>query len=56
MCNLGYEENIYPYLNKFINISFYFEKQKNNKSDMISIVPKNNLIDVNMDSLINSEF
>ena len=53
ICNLGYEENTYPYLNKLINISFYFEKQKNIKSDMISIVPKNNLIDINMDSLIN---
>ena len=53
VCNLGYEENTYPYLNKLINISFYFEKQKNNKSDIISIIPKNNLIDVNMDSLIN---
>ena len=51
--NLGYEENTYPYLNKLINISFYFEKQKNRNSDMISIVPKNNLIDSNIDSIIN---
>lgn len=53
ICNLGYEENTYPYLNKLINISFYFEKQKNNKLDIINITPKNNLIDTNMDSIIN---
>ena len=51
--NLGYEENTYPYLNKLINISFYFEKQKNSKSDMITIIPKNNLIDSNIDTIIN---
>ena len=51
--NLGYEENTYPYLNKLINISFYFEKQKSSKSDMITIVPKNNLIDSNIDTIIN---
>ena len=51
--NLGYEENSYPYLNKLINVSFYFEKQKNYKSDMITVIPKNNLIDTNMDSIIN---
>ena len=53
ICNLGYEENTYPYLNKLINISFYFEKQKNTKPDMISVFPKNNLTDTNMDSIIN---
>ena len=53
MCNLGYEENTYPYLNRFFSISFYFEKQKGNKNDIISITPKNNLIDANMDSIIN---
>ena len=52
MSNLGYEENTYPYLNKLINVSFYFEK-KNNKSDIISITPKNNLIESNIDSIIN---
>ena len=51
--SLGYEENTYPYLNKLINISFYFEKQKNSKSDMITIIPKNNLIDSNIDTIIN---
>ena len=53
ICNLGYEENTYPYLNKLINISFYFEKHKTIKSDMISVIPKYNLIDANMDSIIN---
>ena len=53
MFNLGYEENTYPYLNRFFSISFYFEKQKGNKNDIISITPKNNLIDANMDSIIN---
>ena len=52
MSNLGYEENTYPYLNKLINVSFYFEK-KNNKSYIISITPKNNLIESNIDSIIN---
>ena len=53
MVNLGYEENTYPYLHKLINVSFYFEKQKNNTSDMITVIPKNNLIDANIDSIIN---
>ena len=54
MCNLGYEENTYPYLYRFIGVSFYFEKQKgNNKPDIITVTPKNNLIDANMDSIIN---
>ena len=53
MCNLGYEENTYPYLNRFISVSFYFEKTKANKSDVITVTPKNNLVDANMDSIIN---
>ena len=53
MFNLGYEENTYPYLNRFIAISFYFEKQKGNKTDLITVTPKNNLIDSNIDSIIN---
>ena len=53
MLNLGYEENTYPYLNRFLSISFYFEKQKGNKPDIITVTPKNNLIDSNMDSVIN---
>ena len=32
---------------------FFFEKQKNNTSDMITVIPKNNLIDANIDSIIN---
>ena len=53
ICNLGYEENTYPHLHKLINVSFYFEKHKIIKSDMITVIPKNNLIDANMDSIIN---
>ena len=54
MFNLGYEDNTYPYLNRFVAISFYFEKQKNsNKPDLITVTPKNNLIDTNIDSIIN---
>ena len=53
MCNLGYEENTYPYLYRFVGISFYFEKQKGNKQDIITVTPKNNLVDANMDSIIN---
>ena len=53
MYNLGYEENTYPYLNRFISVSFYFEKQKVVKSDIVTITPKNNLVDVNMDSIVN---
>ena len=53
MFNLGYEENTYPYLNRFVAVSFYFEKQKGNKPDIITITPKNNLIDYNIDSIIN---
>ena len=53
MCNLGYEENTYPYLNRLITFSFYFEKTKGNKSDIITVTPKNNLIDTNIDSIIN---
>ena len=53
MSNLGYEENTYPYLNRFVSVSFYFEKNKGVKSDIITVSPKNNLIDANMDSIIN---
>ena len=54
MINLGYEENTYPYLNRFVAISFYFEKQKNsNKPDVVTVTPRNNLIDTNIDSIIN---
>ena len=53
MYNLGYEENTYPYLNRFFAISFYFDKQKINKSDIVTVTPKNNLIDANMDSIVN---
>ena len=47
------EENTYPYLNRFVAVSFYFEKQKSNKPDIITITPKNNLVDYNIDSIIN---
>ena len=54
MQNLGYENNSYPYLSRFFGISFFFGKFKfNHEKDTISIIPKNNLVDTNMDSIIN---
>ena len=52
--NLGYENNSYPYLSRFFGISFFFGKFKlHNEKDSITIIPKNNLVDTNMDSIIN---
>ena len=52
--NLGYENNSYPYLSRFFGISFFFGKfRAHNEKDSITIVPKNNLVDTNMDSIIN---
>ena len=54
MQNLGYENNTYPYLSRFIGVSFYFGKFKfHNDKDSITITPKNNLVDTNMDSFVN---
>ena len=54
MQNLGYENNSYPYLSRFFGISFFFGKFKfNHEKDSITIIPKNNLVDNNMDSIIN---
>ena len=54
MQNLGYENNNYPYLSRFFGISFYFGKFRiHHDKDSITIIPKNNLVDTNMDSIIN---
>ena len=55
MQNLGYENNTYPYLSRFIGVSFYFRKFNNNNyvKNIIKIIPKNNLLDTNMDKYIN---
>ena len=54
MQNLGYENNTYPYLSRFIGVSFYFGKFKNHSDkDIIKITPKNNLLDSNMDKYVN---
>ena len=52
--NLGYENNSYPYLSRYFGISFFFGKFKfDHEKDSITIIPKNNLVDNNMDSIIN---
>ena len=54
MQNLGYENNTFPYLSRFIGVSFYFGQFINsNEKDIIKIIPKNNLLDTNMDKFIN---
>ena len=54
MQNLGYENNTYPYLNRFFGISFFFGRFKfHHEKDSITIIPKNNLVDTNMDSIVN---
>ena len=54
MQNLGYENNTYPYLSRFIGVSFYFGKFNNsNEKGIIKIIPKNNLLDTNMDKFVN---
>ena len=54
MQNLGYENNTYPYLGRFIGVSFYFGKFNNSYGrDVINIIPKNNLTDTNMDKFVN---
>ena len=54
MRNLGYEDNTYPYLSRFFGISFYFGKfKRHNDNDILTIIPKNNLVDTNMDSIVN---
>ena len=52
--NLGYENNSYPYFNRFFGISFYFGKFRiHHEKDTITLIPKNNLVETNMDSIIN---
>ena len=51
--NLGYEQNMFPYLGRFFSISFYFSNIKNYQKGQIILTPKNNLIDNNMDGIIN---
>ena len=54
MQNLGYENNTYPYLSRFIGVSFYFGQMNNsNEKDNIKIIPRNNLLDTNMDKFVN---
>ena len=54
MQNLGYENNTYPYLNRFIGVSFYFGKFKfHHDKDLITISPKNNLVETYMDFFVN---
>ena len=54
MQNLGYENNTYPYLSRFFGISFYFGTFRfHDEKDTITIIPKNNLVDTNMDSIVN---
>ena len=54
MQNLGYENNTYPYLSRFIGVSFYFGKFNiSNDMGIIKIIPKNNLSDSNMDKFVN---
>ena len=54
MQNLGYENNTFPYLSRFIGVSFYFGKfNSHNDKDIIKIIPKNNLLDTNMDKFVN---
>ena len=54
MQNLGYENNTFPYLSRFIGVSFYFGKfDYHNDKDIIRIIPKNNLLDTNMDKFVN---
>ena len=54
MQNLGYENNTYPYLSRFIGVSFYFGKFNNsNEKGIIKIIPKNNLLDTYMDKFVN---
>ena len=51
MQNLGYENNTFPYLSKFVSVNFYFNSE--NEVFDIKLIPKNNLIDNNMDSIVN---
>ena len=51
MQNLGYENNTYPYLSRFVSVNFYFNSD--NEVFDIKLIPKNNLIDNNMDSIVN---
>ena len=54
MQNLGYENNTFPYLSRFIGVSFYFGKfNYHNDKDIIKIIPRNNLLDTNMDKFVN---
>ena len=55
MQNLGYENNTYPYLGRFIGVSFYFGKfiMSSSPKDSIKIIPRNNLVDSNMDKFVN---
>ena len=53
MKNLGYEENMYPYIGRFFSVSFYFGYIKNYQKGQIIITPKNNLVDNNMDGIVN---
>ena len=55
MQNLGYENNTYPYLSRFIGVSFYFGKfiNKSSPRDSIKITPRNNLVDSYMDKFVN---
>ena len=53
MQNLGYENNTYPYLSRFIGVSFYFGQSNSNEKDNIKVIPRNNLLDTNMDKFVN---
>ena len=53
MSNLGYDENKFPYISRNMGVSFYFEKKKFFDPNLITVTPKNNLIEDNMDNFIN---
>ena len=53
MENLGYNTNMYPFLGRFFGINFYFSNIENYNPNQIKIIPKLNLQDNNMDSIVN---
>ena len=53
MENLGYNNNMYPFLGRFFGINFYFSNINNYNPNQIKIIPKLNIQDNNMDSIVN---